>query len=429
MFVQYFCRGGFNNLLLAWGGIVVVVAHAAFGAWVKYRINMWYDSFYNLLQTASAPIIGGNETGSGVEGDYSGMDEVWSKLVEFAFLVLPMCIVHPTVKFVRQHWAFAWRLALMKDYVRQWNPSVRPVEGAAQRVHEDTQRFASGLNGCLVVVLDAVCMLLVFIPILLDIGKRVTAPAFGFGVDGFGDAWLVMLAVWSATIGVTGAAIVGRKLVKLEVNNQKVEANLRRELVLLETAPMAVCCASKDDDTESDTQVQMKRPENVFDSLWEDLKTNYYRLFLNFMGLNAWLATFEQYVVLLPYLVAAPLLFAPAPDTIKLGTLVQLSNAFGKVFDALNIVGDNYGSIVDFASCVVRLRQFERSVGRWITPASVSSTHDGGSNGEAVLMPRGQPRSNDPDVHPNSGGLELKSTVELPPGCEPPRSDDEDNRV
>jgi peptide/bleomycin uptake transporter len=427
MFGEFFCSGGAKNVWLAWGGVVLVVCHAVFSAWLKYRINNWYNGFYDLLQTAGPPqALSGEEDGSGPVSNV-GMQQVWEKLWDFALLVLPMCVLHPVVKFVRAHWSFAWRMQLMQSYVGKWNPQQRPVEGAAQRVHEDTQRFASGLNGCMVIVLDSVCTLVVFIPILVDIGTRIVAPHWAREL---GDAWVWLLALWSALIGVAVAGIIGRKLIGLEVNNQKVEANLRRELVLLETAPVSVCCSSSED--QAGGQAEMTSPSPAFVGLWDDLRENYHRLFVNFMSLNAWLATFEQYMVLVPYLVAAPLLFAPPPDTITLGTLVQLSNSFGKVFSSLNIVGDNWGAINEFVSCVVRLRQFEKSVNRWIPGAYTSSTHSNGSNGsngEDVLVARGAPRSHDPDISPNSGGIELKSVPKLPAGCSPPRSDDEGDRV
>jgi peptide/bleomycin uptake transporter len=424
MLTEFFCTGGKKELVLAWGGVVVVVLHAIFGAWLKYRINNWYNDFYDLLQTAAPPLIlSGEEVASGTDPN-AGMENVWKKLREFAWLVLPMCILHPLVKYLRAHWSFAWRVKLMKSYVNRWNPQQRPVEGAAQRVHEDTQRFSSGLNGCMVVVLDSICTLVVFIPILVDIGKRVVAPHWSRWL---GDAWLLCLALWSAFVGVVVAGIIGRKLIGLEVNNQKVEAKLRCELVLLETAPASVCCASNEDEAGGDAE--MSNPSSAFVSLWRDLRDNYHLLFLNFMSLNAWLAIFDQYMVLVPYLTAAPLLFAPEPDNITLGTLVQLSNSFGKVFDALNIVGDNWGSINEFCSCVVRLNQFEKSVNRWIPATATRSTHNGKSNGETILVARAAPRSHDPDISVNVGGIELKSDRKLPRGCEPPNSDEDSDHV
>ena len=61
------------------------------------------------------------------------------------------------------------------------------------------------------------------------------------------------------------------------------------------------------------------------------------------------------------YMVAAPLLFAADDSRITLGILVQISNAFGKVFDSFNTVADNWMSVNEWRSVLVRLREFERS--------------------------------------------------------------------
>ena len=51
--------------------------------------------------------------------------------------------------FVR-HWIFRWRTAMNNYYMANWD-RLRHIEGAAQRVQEDTQNFSSiveslGLN-------------------------------------------------------------------------------------------------------------------------------------------------------------------------------------------------------------------------------------------------------------------------------------------
>jgi peptide/bleomycin uptake transporter len=273
----------------------------------------------------------------------------------------------------------------------------------------------------MVLVLDAVCTLVVFVPVLLDIGSRVRAPDWLEYLDG---AWILCLAVVSALLGLIVASIIGRKLIGLEVNNQVVEARLRRELVLFETASSFVYSSSsissntQEDDVDDGSETI--NPSYAFAVLWIELKSNYGRLFENFMSLNAWLATFEQYMVVVPYLAAAPLLFAPGDKKISLGTLVQFSNSFGKVFSSLNIVADNWGAINEFCSCVVRLRQFERSVGMCVSftesnasrsrssSSSSSRTHDALRSGQSVLFADGHPRSNDPGACSHSSRLELK---------------------
>ena len=93
------------------------------------------------------------------------------------------------------------------------------------------------------------------------------------------------------------------------------------------------------------------------------LSRNYHALFRHFTLLNLWLSFFDQVMVLAPYFVAAPLLFAEDPaQRITLGTLIQLSNSFDKVFSSMNVIAEAWGQINEFRSVLVRLREFESKI-------------------------------------------------------------------
>jgi ABC-type uncharacterized transport system fused permease/ATPase subunit len=176
--------------------------------------------------------------------------------------------------------------------------------------------------------------------------------------------------------------LLGHRLVHLEVENQKVEAVLRRDLVILETAPGNICSAMhlpRVTEAETETIVDPSHPcttEDVsvvsttflppiphFIPLVDSIRRNYDRLFLNFTILNLWLAIFDQFNTILPYMIFAPLLFDPDPDKrILLGTLIQVSNGFDKVFGSLSVVAENWGGINEFRSVLLRLQQFEKNV-------------------------------------------------------------------
>jgi len=90
---------------------------------------------------------------------------------------------------------------------------------------------------------------------------------------------------------------------------------------------------------------------------------NYRALYRNFFYLNLWLSAFDQAMIIAPYILVAPLLFAEDPaQRITLGTLVQASNSFGRVFDSLSIVSENWGGINEWRSTFVRLQQFEQQL-------------------------------------------------------------------
>jgi peptide/bleomycin uptake transporter len=368
MLKEFFCRReSLCTLLVAWGGLVLVLAHAAVHGWIKFAVNAWYKKFYDLLEDAGA--MAANHS-LAEEAWIEKQQEVWSSLVDFCKIAIIPTVVMPIAKYVRSTWALQWRLALMRTYVSLWNPNSIAIEGASQRVHEDSYRFSRGVELCLSTVLDSVVTLGVFVPVLTGLGENTPCPSSLHFLKWLNGGWLVGLAILSALVGLGVTLILGHRLVGLEVQNQIFEAKLRKGLVVLETTPVAVCAIIRQpDDVEVDVR-EMQNPNLMpplphFLPIFEGIQRNYNRLFINFGLLNLWLAFFEQFNVILPYLVFGPLLFSPDPSTrILLGTLVQVSNSFDKVFSSLNVIADNWSSVNEFRSVLVRLRQFERNVYR-----------------------------------------------------------------
>ena len=349
MFREFFCSTC-RTSAIAWAGLVVVVGYAFFLASVKARLNDFYSRFYDLLQKGGDvdPPSGEYED---TYADYR--EQVTSELYSFAMIVLPLVSATPACKWARSAWAFLWRTALMKSYLEAWDTQREPIEGASQRLHEDTQRFASGLEGCLITILDAGFTLAVFTPILLDLSKEIEPPLV---MGTFRDSWLWGMAFTCSVVGLIGAVALGQKLVGLEISNQKVEALLRKDLVLLETTP-AVIVGTR---PSSDDRYAAFLPQTYFRNTLESLHKNYFALFKHFGVLNFWLSLFDQVMVLAPYAIAAPLVFAANPDRrITLGTLIKMSNSFEKVFASLSVIAENWGAINDFRSTFRRLREFE----------------------------------------------------------------------
>ena len=137
--------------------------------------------------------------------------------------------------------------------------------------------------------------------------------------------------------------MLGYKLVGLEVKNQVVEAAVRKKLVVLEIDPTSITVEQS--------------PISAFLKPIADLRRNYRTLYCNFAVLATWLSLYEQAAVLVPYIFSGALLFAVDPSKrITLGVLIKISNAFGKVFDSVNIVSDNWLAVNEWRSVLVNAR-------------------------------------------------------------------------
>ena len=326
MLAEFFCDGRFCSKVWAWSGLAVFLGHQAFKAYLAWAINAWYEEFYDLLQQQAEYASGSGEHLA------DARREVYESLVEFTVIVAPAVLVHPLAGLWRNWWVFTWRRVLMKSYLHRWNTSIPAIEGASQRVHEDTQRFATGIQSCVAVVLQSIFTLLVFCPVLYEL-----------------DPQLMGVAVAAAVGGLSVSMVVGWPLVELEVSNQKVEAELRKKLVMLEVEPAEVH--------------RNGTPFTPFFRVFGELTKNYRRLYLSFAALGTWLALYEQMAVILPYAMVAPRLFAAREeDHLTLGQLVKVANSFGKVFDSLNVISDRWLEINEWRSCLRRLKEFEREV-------------------------------------------------------------------
>lgn len=365
MFRQFLCDGTSGQLLWAWFGLLTFIGHHAFKAYLSWRLNVWYEHFYDLLQTSiqSLEFASGN-SGSG-DAFYVARQEVWDRLIEFAWIVAPAIVINPLANLIRNWWVFSWRKILMKTYLRQYNTAIPALEGTSQRIHEDTQRFANGVQGCVGIVLHSIFTLAVFCPVMYAL-----------------DPSLMGIAIAVAMGSLCVSIIIGRPLVGLEVNNQKVEAQLRKDLVLLEVETPTngtVSRALSNDEGSADASkpsssvVNLNGPDGAyaaFREVFHSLTQNYKRLYFNFTTLGTWLALYEQVAVLLPYLLAAPRLFASSPETrLSLGQLMKVANSFGRVFDSLNVVSDNWLQINEWRSVVRRLAEYEREMDSRRAPA------------------------------------------------------------
>lgn len=132
-------------------------------------------------------------------------------------------------------------------------------------------------------MLDACFTLIVFTPILIKLSADIAPPLHLGALEG---SWLLTMAFLSSLLGLAGAALFGQKLVGLEVANQRVEALLRKDLVLLETTPAVIVGTSE--------RSSEFLPQTYFSETLHSLKTNYFSLFKHFGLLNFWLSLFDQ---------------------------------------------------------------------------------------------------------------------------------------
>ena len=198
-------------LVWAWGGAFIVLLSISMQVYITIKLNSWYGDFYDVLQKAN------------------NIDAFWQSLIDFSYLAIPYIFIAMFSLFFTQHYAFRWRQAISYYYFPYWSQSSKKIEGASQRIQQDTYEFAQMLETLGVGFLRSILILIAFAPILWNLSEKVTIPVLS-DINGS----LVWVALITSLGGMIISYFVGIKLPKLEYNNQKVEAAYRKQLVYSE---------------------------------------------------------------------------------------------------------------------------------------------------------------------------------------------------
>ncbi|KRA99288.1 microcin B17 transporter [Devosia sp. Root685] len=315
-----------NNRRWYWWSVVgsvtiieVVFFDVQIGAWM----NAWYGDFFNMIQGAlTAP---GTIT----------LDQIYGELWTVLYVLLPRIAVLVLNAFFIAHYLFRWRRAMTFFYMSHW-PRLRGVEGASQRVQEDTQRFANIVEGLAVSLVGSVMTLLVFLPLLWELSQHITELPIVGQVNGS----LVWVALISAAAGTVLLGLVGIKLPGLEFQNQRVEAALRKELVY------------------GEDHHERARPLDTKE-FFLGVQRNYFRLYGHYLYFNVARYVYLQGANFVPLIAMAPSIAAGA---LTFGLFQQVSNAFSQVEDSFRFLANSWTTIISLISVYKRLRTFEANI-------------------------------------------------------------------
>ncbi|OTG92107.1 peptide antibiotic transporter SbmA [Acinetobacter sp. ANC 3813] len=304
-----------------WGSAFILF-NIWFGVQVSVVVNAWYNPFYDLIQKM---LSGG---GGDVTQLYSGT---------LTFLYIAMVYVTTAVfnLFFVSHYVFRWRTAMNDYYTANWE-KLRHIEGASQRIQEDTMRFAKTMEGLGVSLVEALMTLLAFLPVLFSLSSHVKALPI---VGEIPHALMWAAVTWSIA-GTVILMLVGYKLPGLEFNNQKVEAAYRKELVYGE------------DHAERADPLTLQQ-------LFSKVRFNYFRLYFHYAYFNMVRIWYMQLDNLYGLFVLFPSIAAGA---ITLGLMMQISNVFGKVRESFQYLIASWPTIIELLSIYKRLKAFESTL-------------------------------------------------------------------
>ena len=263
------------------------------------------------------------------------IEEYWASLFSFIYLAGIYVAIAVVVSYFTSHYLFRWRASMVEWYHAVYDQA-RTIEGAAQRVQEDTIKFSRIMEQLGTSLIEAVMVLIQFVPILFGLSMGI--PIFFFGDWQYG--LLTGALIWSigGTLFLIGLGWILR-LVGIEYDLQKKEAAYRKILVIAE-----------DDQT--------IRPKTIGE-LFEDVRSIHYLSYLRYLYFNIGRIAYLQANVLSAYVLLAP---AIVTGVVTLGVMQQIIRAFGRVEGSMQYLLKAWPTIIELLSVYKRLREFERRI-------------------------------------------------------------------
>jgi putative ATP-binding cassette transporter len=286
----------------------------------------------------------------------SGIHGFWMSIVIFSVLATLYVIRFMADIYLAQRFIIAWRMWLTAHLTDDWLAGKAyyrdlfiddTIDNPDQRIQQDVDIFTANAgstpnipsNGTgstlLFGAVNAVASVISFAAILWNLSGNLDV--FGLELPR-AMFWTVLVYVLVAT----GVAIwLGRPLIWLSFNNEKLNAAFRYALVRLRDAAEAVGFYRGE-------RVERRQLWRRFTPIID----NYRKFVRRTIIFNGWNWSVSQVIVPLPWVIQAPRLFA---GKIDFGDVGQSATAFGNIQDSLSFFRNNYDAFAGFRAAIIRL--------------------------------------------------------------------------
>jgi putative ATP-binding cassette transporter len=308
--------------------LATVVGLALMVVWLEVQFNYWNREFYNTFESRDQA-------------------EFFRQLGMFALLALIWIITAVYRLYFLQMLQIEWRTWLTDRFLADWMKDQahyrmqlldRGTDNPDQRIAEDLRLFVDYTSDLALGLLSAVVTLISFVVILWTLSGPLEL--FGLTIPGY----LVWVALVYAIAGTFLTHFIGRKLISLDFNQQRVEADFRFSLVRLR---------------ENSEGVALYRGEQEelggLRQRFAQVIGNWWQIMFKRKQLGWFTSFYQQLAIIFPYVVVSPRFFSGA---IPLGAIFQTASAFGQVQGSLSWFIGAYTQFAVWKATVDRLIGF-----------------------------------------------------------------------
>jgi putative ATP-binding cassette transporter len=315
----------------AWTLLIAVIALSLFSVAISVWLNNWYKDFYNALQEKNS--------------------EAFWKLILYFGGIATVAILGAVYRlYLTQMLTIRWRAWLTEQHFARWlndKNYYRLEQGGYtdnpdQRISEDLNSFTSTTLSLGLGLLRTVVSLVSFSIILWGVSGSIEV--FGYTIPGY----MFWCALLYAAVGSWLTHLIGRRLIGLNNNQQRFEADLRFSMVRVRENAESIALYNGEPN-------ENRRLSERFGLVWH----NFWDIMRVSKRLTFFTSGYGQIAIIFPFIVAAPRYFS---GKIQLGELMQINSAFGNVQENFSWFIDAYASLAAWRATCDRLLSFRQAM-------------------------------------------------------------------
>ena len=312
--------------------LAVVVALNFAMVYLLVQLNAWYNEFYNALQAYEYGMF-------------------WPLIGKFSVLAFIYIGIAVYAIYLRQLLELRWRTWMTGEYLGAWLKDQAHyrlqvvgsgMDNPDQRIQEDIDLFVSLTLQLLLGLLKQITTIAAFAVVLWELSGVISVPLGGGTVEIHG--YMLWFSLAYSAVGTAFAHVVGRKLIALNYEQQRYEADFRFSMARMRENSESIAFYRGEDAENAGFLERFGLVVKNFRGLMRQTK------FLNFYA-----NSYMQFAVIAPLILAAPRYFA---GEMALGGLMQTVSAFGRVQDGLSYFVEAYDTIAKLVSVIHRLSGF-----------------------------------------------------------------------
>ncbi len=318
------------------GLLAAIVALSLGLVYLLVAFNSWNRDFYNSLEQKNS-------------------EDAFALLLYFMFLAAVFIAVSIYRQYLQQMLQMRWRVWLTRQYLGDWladhtyyrlELTRTATDNPDQRISEDLNAFTSGALGFTLGILSEGVTLLSFVYILWTLSGPLNLRLAGLSLTIPG--YMLWAALVYAVLGSVLAHYVGRRLIPLNFQKERLEADFRFSLIRVRENAEGIAFYRGE---ASESQSLRACVERIRANWWEIIRFT--------KRLNTFTIGYSQVAVVFPFVVALPRYMSGA---ISLGQLTQIASAFGQVQSSLSWFVDSYSQLAAWKAGVDRLLTFNHAL-------------------------------------------------------------------